>query len=73
VGPEGDPAALACANAGAQYLAPIRSMRLLSGMGYGVVRPVFRDTTAVGSLMRRKLEPVLKPVLEALERLRQPL
>ncbi len=42
----------------------IRSLRVLSGLGFGVVRPIFRKTTAVGSLMRRKLEPVLQPLME---------
>ena len=35
----------------------LQVMRLLSGLGYGVLRPVLRDTTAIGSLMRRKIEP----------------
>ncbi|MCB1801455.1 MAG: sulfur reduction protein DsrS [Gammaproteobacteria bacterium] len=48
----------------------LRVLRLLSGLGYGVVRPVFRDSTAIGSLMRRKLQPVLTPILEELGRLR---
>jgi hypothetical protein len=39
-------------------------MYLLSGLGYGVLRPVLRDTTAIGSLMRRKIEPVMTPLLE---------
>lgn len=43
-----------------------KAMRILSGMGYGVLRPVFRDTTAIGSLMRRKLEPVMQPIMEQL-------
>jgi hypothetical protein len=47
-----------------------RALRVLSGLGYGVVRPVFRDSTAIGSLMRRKLQPVLAPVLEQLAGLR---
>jgi hypothetical protein len=34
--------------------------RVLSGMGYGVVRPVFKDSTAIGSLMRKKLAPMLE-------------
>ncbi|MEJ2308835.1 MAG: sulfur reduction protein DsrS [Gammaproteobacteria bacterium] len=42
----------------------LRVMRLLSGLGYGVLRPVLRDTTAIGSLMRRKIEPVVTPLLE---------
>ncbi len=48
----------------------IRALRLLSGVSYGVVRPVFRDSTAIGSLMRRKLQPVLTPLLDELGRLR---
>jgi len=34
-------------------------MRLLSGVGYATVRPYLIDSTASGSLMRRKLAPVL--------------
>jgi hypothetical protein len=50
--------------------AHLRALRLLSGLSYGVVRPVFRDSTAIGSLMRRKLQPVLTPLLEELAQLR---
>ena len=46
------------------------ALRLLSGLGYGVLRPVLRDTTATGSLLRRKLDPVLEPILRRLEILR---
>lgn len=42
----------------------IAAMRLLSGLGYGVLRPVLRDPTAMGSLMRRKLEPLTGSLLE---------
>jgi len=35
--------------------AEVAAIRLLSGLGYGVLRPVLRDSTAIGSLMRRKL------------------
>ncbi len=42
----------------------LHSARIMSGMGYGVLRPVFHDTSAIGSLMRRKLEPVFKPLHE---------
>jgi hypothetical protein len=48
----------------------LRSLRILSGLSYGVVRPVFGDSTAIGSLMRRKLQPVLVPILEEVSRLR---
>ena len=44
-------------------------MRILSGVGYGVVRPVFRNTTAIGSLMRRKLEPVIGPLTDHVHKL----
>jgi len=36
----------------------LAAMRLLSGLGYGVIRPLLPDPTTLGSLMRRKLEPV---------------
>jgi hypothetical protein len=42
----------------------VSAMRLLSGLGYGVLRPLLRDSTATGSLMRRKLEPLTSPLLE---------
>jgi hypothetical protein len=38
------------------------ALRVLSGLSYGIVRPVFRDSTAIGSLMRRKLQPVMTPL-----------
>jgi len=45
----------------------IKSVRVLSGMGYGVLRPIFHDTTAIGSLMRRKLEPLFKQIHEEID------
>lgn len=36
------------------------------------VRPVFLKTTAIGSLMRRKIQPVTAPGLDAIAALRQP-
>jgi hypothetical protein len=53
----------------AQGEALLRAMRLLSGASYGLLRPCLGDSTAIGSLMRRKLEPVLTPLLEELDRL----
>ena len=47
----------------------LRSIRVLSGMGYGVLRPVFHDTTAIGSLMRKKLIPVFEPLHEEIANL----
>jgi hypothetical protein len=48
----------------------VESMRVLSGLSYGVVRPVFGDSTAIGSLMRRKLEPLFGPLRGHIDRLR---
>jgi hypothetical protein len=50
----------------------LRALRILSGLSYGVVRPVFGDSTAIGSLMRRKIQPVVVPMLEELGHLRAP-
>jgi hypothetical protein len=35
------------------------AMRILSGAGYGLIRPLLSDPTTLGSLMRRKLAPVI--------------
>lgn len=48
----------------------VRALRILSGLSYGVVRPVFGDSTAIGSLMRRKIQPVVGPMLEEFAHLR---
>lgn len=55
----------------AAFESPLLAARVLSGLSYGVVRPVFMGTTAIGSLMRKKLAPVmrqLEPHLSALTR-----
>ena len=48
----------------------VAAMRILSGLGYGVIRPVLPDPTALGTLMRRKLAPVIDPVQESIRTLR---
>jgi hypothetical protein len=63
------PQAGALAAAHAELVGPLRAARVLSGLSYGVVRPVFGDSTAIGSLMRRKLEPVMTPLLEVIGQL----
>jgi len=45
-----------------RFLPMLRAGRVLSGMGYGVVRPALKGTDAMGSLMRRKLEPIVRPL-----------
>jgi hypothetical protein len=50
----------------------LRALLVLSRLGYPVVRPIFSQSTAIGSLMRRKLQPVLEPVFQQLKVLRTP-
>ncbi|MEJ2693114.1 MAG: sulfur reduction protein DsrS [Candidatus Thiodiazotropha sp.] len=40
----------------------LRTLYFLSGVGYGIVRPVFSRSDAIGSLMRKRLEPVFAPL-----------
>lgn len=61
----------ACCDTVPNLAAEISAMRLLSGLGYGVLRPVLWDSTAIGSLMRRKLKPVIDPLLERIDILRE--
>jgi len=48
----------------------IRAMIVLSLVGERLVAPIFALTDAVGSVMRKKIEPVSGPVLECVDRLR---
>ncbi|MEJ2591089.1 MAG: sulfur reduction protein DsrS [Candidatus Thiodiazotropha sp.] len=57
-----EPALLACLQAAPAREAELRTLLLLSGVGYGVVREVFSKTDAIGSLMRKKLQPVFEPL-----------
>jgi len=45
----------------------MKSLRIMSGLGYGVLRPAFHNTTAIGSLMRKKLEPIFEPLREEIK------
>lgn len=47
----------------------LEAMLVLAGLGYAVVRPVFSRTTAIGGLMRKKLEPVTGPLFACLRQL----
>ncbi|MEN8178792.1 MAG: sulfur reduction protein DsrS [Pseudomonadota bacterium] len=64
--PETDPQLAACLSATQGLRDAVKTLRVLSGLGYGVLRPIFRRTDAIGSLMRRKLEPVSTPLVEML-------
>jgi hypothetical protein len=48
------------------------ALRILSGLNYGVLRPIFKRSDAIGSLMRKQLKPVLEPLLGQIEQLRGP-
>jgi hypothetical protein len=50
----------------------VAAMRLLSGVGYGLVRPLSIDPSVLGSLMQRKLSPVLEPIRQHLASLGRP-
>ncbi|MCP3870358.1 MAG: sulfur reduction protein DsrS [Gammaproteobacteria bacterium] len=47
--------------------AELKSVRFLSGLGYGVVRPLIGDSSAIGSLMCRKLKPALDEILRQID------
>ena len=53
-----------------QYRAVMRALLALAEVGEFTVAPILVRTTAIGSLMRRKLEPVTEPVLEQVAVLR---
>jgi hypothetical protein len=60
------PGLSACIEALPDRAAELRNLYLLSGLGFGVIRPVFSKTDAIGSLMRKKLEPVFTPLRQRL-------
>lgn len=47
----------------------LTAMRVLSGAGYGLIRPLLPDPTTLGSLMRRKLTPAIDPLQAQISRL----
>jgi hypothetical protein len=48
----------------------IQAMLILAGLRYSILSPIFSHTTAIGSLMRKKLAPVLEPLFEQIVILR---
>jgi hypothetical protein len=63
--------AAACLAVAPELAEDIAAMRVLSGVGYGVIRAYLIDSTASGSLMRRKLAPVLDALQAQIDRLRR--
>jgi len=51
-------------------LSEVKAMYVLARMDEAIVTPVFARSSASGSLMRRKIEPFIKPVLEQIAILR---
>lgn len=51
--------------------ASLLALRILSGARYGVLRPIFKKSDAMGSLMRKQLEPVLSPLMAQIHVLQQ--
>jgi hypothetical protein len=49
----------------------IKAIYILASMDEAIVTPVFARSSASGSLMRRKIEPIMAPVLEQIGLLRQ--
>jgi hypothetical protein len=62
-----DPAYTTCQQVLRNQTERLKSLFILSGIGYGVVRPVFSKTDAIGSLMRKKLVPVFDPLRTLLQ------
>jgi hypothetical protein len=70
-GQEGWPEGLAAFRAALPGLeAELEALLVLARLGEPVLRSIFAGTDAIGSLMRRKLEPVTGPVLEHIRVLR---
>ncbi|MEK7989688.1 MAG: hypothetical protein VSS52_001670 [Thiotrichaceae bacterium] len=53
-----------------QEQASIQALLILSGLRYSVLRPIFSTTTAIGTLMRKKLAPVTDILLQQITVLR---
>lgn len=53
-----------------QFASDCAALDVLAGADAESVRPIFLKTTAIGSLMRRKLQPVVAPLLDAVTTLR---
>ncbi len=48
----------------------IHAMYVLARLNYGVIRPVLLTSTAMGSLMRKKIKPVMDPITQYLNQLK---
>jgi hypothetical protein len=60
----------ACLRQSPSLAAEVVAMHVLSGVGLGVMRPMLPDPTTQGTLMQRRLAPVIDPLMERLSVLR---
>ncbi|MEW6589856.1 MAG: hypothetical protein AB1418_02355 [Pseudomonadota bacterium] len=54
-----------------QFAADCAALDALAAVDADTVRPIFLKTTAIGSLMRRKIQPVVTPLIDAVAVLRR--
>ena len=54
-----------------QFASDCAALDALAAVDADTVRPIFLKTTAIGSLMRRKIEPVVTPLLDSIATLRR--
>ena len=67
--PSSDPRGLELTRVCPDCPAELQAMRFLSGVGYALIRPLLSDPTTHGTLMRRKLAPVLTAIVNQIEHL----
>jgi len=52
-----------------EYRDDVKAMMTLAWIGEPLVNPIFARTDAIGSVMRKKIEPVMTPIQQQLARL----
>jgi hypothetical protein len=52
-----------------EYRDDVKAMMTLAWIGEPLVNPIFARSDAIGSVMRRKIEPVMMPIQQQLARL----
>ena len=67
--PTSDPRGLELMRVCSDCRAELQAMRFLSGVGYALIRPLLSDPTTQGTLMRRKLSPVLDAIANRIDSL----
>jgi hypothetical protein len=50
----------------------VRAMLILALLGESVLNPVFSRTDAIGTVMRKKLKPLMEPIHEQINILKLP-